>query len=226
MKKSEESLTSHGHQQLLVLLLIADLSFVVLHILYIYFGWFSTSLYSLSRDRGYAEFFQYTKELWIIYLLIVLAIRHRKWLLSIFSALFVYFLIDDSLELHEKLGEFLAQYFGFQPALGLRAVDFGELLVYGMFFLLFGISIALGYHLSDPADRRVARYLVVLVIILAGFGVFLDMIGIIVGHPEAERFMLILEEGGELLVMSVICWFVYNLNLQFDTLPFALKFLD
>lgn len=48
--------------KLLFLLIFTDLAFVVLHILYVYTNLLSSSLYSLSRDRGFAEFFQYTKE--------------------------------------------------------------------------------------------------------------------------------------------------------------------
>jgi hypothetical protein len=115
--------------KLLGLLIIADLSFIILHIFHVYTGWLPDSLYSLSRDRGYAEFFQYTKELWIAVLFLALAIQQRKPVYLIFSFLFLYFLIDDSFEFHEQTGALLADTLHLEPLFGLRSVDMGELAV-------------------------------------------------------------------------------------------------
>ena len=208
--------------KLLFLLLLADLVFILLHCIYVFTDLLDTSLYSLSRDRGYAEFFQFTKELWIAVLLLILAIRQRRALYYVFSLLFLYFLIDDSLEFHESFGEFLADVLNPQSALGLRPVDFGELLVSAAFGLLFLLLIVIFYLLSDAFARRVGHNIIALVFILAFFGIAFDMLEIIIEQPEIGRIFVILEEGGELLVMSVITWFVYRLDLQQDRLPFSL----
>jgi hypothetical protein len=199
--------------KLIFLLIFTDLVFIILHILYINTNLLATSLYSLSRDRGYAEFFQYTKELWVAVLFLLLGIRHRSGLYLAFSFMFLYFLIDDSLEVHEQVGGLLASFWGLQPALGLRAVDFGELIVYGAFGLLFIGLIALMYLFSEPSIRRIARHLIGMTAVLAVFGVLIDMIGIMVDHPGIERTLVVVEEGGEMLVMSVITWFVYHISL-------------
>jgi hypothetical protein len=209
-------------EKLLVLLILTDLVFVILHILSVNTNLLSSSLYSLSRDRGYAEFFQYTKELWIVFLFLLLGIKQRRRLYFIFSFLFLYFMIDDSFEFHERFGGFLASFLRLQPALSLRAVDFGELLVSAMFGLLIVISIALFYILSDPTMRRVALYLIGMIVILAGFGVLLDMVEIIVTHPGISRVLVLIEEAGEMLVMSVITWFAFRLNFNNDQIPLSL----
>ncbi len=208
--------------KLLFLLLLADFVFILLHCLYVYTDLLGTSLYSLSRDRGYAEFFQFTKELWIAVLFLILAVRQRRGLYYVFSLLFLYFLVDDSFEFHESFGEFLADIFNLLPALGLRAVDLGELLVSAAFGLLFLLLIVILYLLSDTFSRRVGLNIIALVIILAFFGIAFDMFEIIIAQPEIERIFVILEEGGELLVMSVITWFVHQLDLHQDRLPFSL----
>ena len=141
--------------KLLVLLLITDLVFVLLHILNVYTGLLNSSLYMLSRDRGYAEFFQYTKELWIAVLFLFLAIKKKSGIFYVFSLLFVYLLFDDSFEVHENLGKLIAETLHFQGWLGLRPVDFGELLVSGLFGLLFLIARILFFFFSDQITRRI-----------------------------------------------------------------------
>lgn len=141
-----------------------------------------------------------------------MGITQRRRLYFIFSFLFLYFLIDDSIEYHERFGEFLANFLHLQPGLGLRAVDFGELLVSAVFGLLFVSSIALGYFLSDPTMRSVALYLIGMIVILAGFGVVMDMVEILITHAGIGRMVVILEEAGEMLVMSIITWFAFSLS--------------
>jgi hypothetical protein len=200
--------------KLLLLLLIADVVFIILHIVYRYTDLLPSSLFSLSRDRGYAEFFQYTKELWIAILLLILGIKQRRGLFTAFSFLFLYFLIDDSIELHEGMGRFLADFLNIQPAFGLRAVDFGELLVSAFFGLLFFGSIAIFYYLSDSPGRKIAQVLIGLILLMASFGIFLDMIEVMTTHPGTARVLTIIEEGGEMVVMSIITWFVFGLKIN------------
>ncbi len=208
---------------LLILLIIADLVFVLLHILHVYTELLPTSLYSLTKERGYSEFFQFTKELWIVVLLILFAVRKRKWMYIVFSFLFLYFLLDDAFEYHENFGEFLAQFLQLQPALGLRAVDFGELIVSATFGLLFIIALGLSYSQSTPKIKSIARYLFGLILLLAGFGVALDMLGIMIEQSNIEEILIIFEETGEMMVMSIICWSVFHLNHHDAGLPFVKK---
>jgi hypothetical protein len=197
--------------------------FIVLHVLYTYTGVLESSLYSLLRDRGYAEFFQYTKELWVALLFVLLGIKHRRGLYGVFSLLFIYFLMDDYLEIHENLGRLLSELFRFQPVLGLRAIDLGELLVSAVFGLLFVLAIVLLYILSDRTARRIALHLIVLLALLAVFGVLMDMVEVMVDHDEVARVLVIVEDGGEMVVMSVITWFVMRLDL--DTHRLAVSWL-
>lgn len=198
--------------KLLILLLTADLVFILLHILYTYTNLLPDSLYSLARDRGYAEFFQYTKMLWTAILLLVLAVRQRGVLYFTFAVIFVYFLFDDALKFHENFGEMLADWMSLQPAFGLRVVDFGELLVSALFGLLFLAAIGLSFYLSEARARSIGAALVVLIIGMAFFGVALDMLEIITRNPTAAELLRIAEDGGEMLMMSIITWFVYRLN--------------
>lgn len=207
--------------RLLLLLLAADLVFILLYIIYLTTNLLTTNLYSLSLDRGYAEFFQYTKELWIAILFVLLGVKQRRGIYFVFSALFLFFLFDDAFEFHETFGAFLADALRLQPALGLRPVDFGELIVSGIFGLLFLAAIAIFYHLADLTARRVALYLFPMLAVLAFFGVLADMLGMLARVEWLFRVFVILEEGGEMLVMSLITWYVYRVDLVSGQIPIS-----
>jgi hypothetical protein len=198
--------------KLLGLLVLADLVFIFLHILHVYTPLLPENLYSLSRDRGYAEFFQYTKELWIAVLFLVAGLKHRRLLYLVISFLFAYFLFDDSFEFHEQFGALLAGTLHLQPLFGLRNVDIGELLVSAIFGGLFIAALGIAYTISSPVSRRVARNLVLLLVFIALFGVLLDMVEVVVENQVLSEILKIFEEGGEMLVMSLIAWFAFRLD--------------
>ena len=205
--------------KLLILLVLTDLVFILLHILHTYTGLLPGDFFSIDKDGGYGEFFQYTKELWVVILFLLLGIKKRGVVYIIFSLLFLYFLFDDSFEFHERFGAFLADFLNFQPRFGLRERDFGELVVSGFFGALFFISIGITYSLSDISTRTVTKYLLGMIGLLAIFGIMVDMLEIIVEHAEVSEILVIVEEGGEMLVMSGITWFVFRLDPAGDKIP-------
>jgi hypothetical protein len=157
--------------------------------------------------------------LWIAVLFLILGIKKKQGIYYIFSLLFLYLLIDDSFEVHENLGRVIAEIFNFQPWLGLRAVDFGELIVSAVFGGLFFTALILVYTLSDHVTRQITLYMGILFVLLVFFGVVLDMVTVMVDHRETARVLEMIEEGGEMLVMSVITWFVYRLQAHDNQLP-------
>ena len=83
-----------------------------------------------------------------------------------------------------------------------------------VFGLLFVLAIVLLYILSDRTARRIALHLIGLLALLAVFGVLMDMVEVMVDHDEVARVLVIVEDGGEMVVMSVITWFVMRLDLN------------
>jgi hypothetical protein len=205
--------------KLLFLLLTTDLVFVLLHLAYTQTSLLSDSMFSLARDRGYAEFFQYMKELWILLLLRYLAVKRRSGLFGVFSLLFLYFLLDDALEFHENMGKFLADLLHLPAALGLRPMDWGELLVTASFAVLFASALWLVYLLSPFAVRPAGRSLMWLVVWLVGFGVLADMVEILLTETAVAPLLVILEEAGEMVAMSVGAWYVFLLDPYQEELP-------
>lgn len=197
--------------RLFCLFLVTDIAFMLLHLIYSYSGLTKNKNFSLETDRGFSEVFQYIKEYWIALLLGILALRTGIFLYGIWSLLFVYLLLDDAAEIHEKLGEIISTNFGFPAMLNLRAQDFGELAVSGTVALVFLILITLTYRFADYTCRRVSHNLIILLFVLAFCGIFLDLIHIAVNSPALDPFLTLLEDGGELVVMSFIACYVFSL---------------
>lgn len=208
MKLDERSLPV----RLFYLFLAADMGFMILHLVYSYSGLTGNYNFSLGSDRGYSEVFQYIKEYWIALLLGSLAVRKRSFLYLSWSLLFFYLMLDDFIEIHERVGAFIGVRLAFTSVFSLRAEDLGELIVsasVGSFFLL---CIAISYRFGDRASRKASRNLLIMLLALAGFGIVVDMLHIILESPLLEPLLTLVEDGGELVVMSLIATFAFWLS--------------
>lgn len=196
----------------LILLIIVDFIFIGVEILYS-LGYAGDYRYSLGADRGYAEVYGYIKFFWIVLHLGWLVFKKRQLVYGVAALLFFYFLLDDSLQIHERVGGQIAEWTGMMHAYGLRGKDFGELAVSALAGLFFLVTGWLAYRYSNTFARRAGLYLLVSVLALAVFGVGADVLHQLVGDrfPWTNTPLLILEDGGELIVISAICWFVYSL---------------
>ncbi len=198
--------------KLLILLLLTDLVFVFIHVIY-RMHLITNPLFSIEIDLGYAEIYQYIKEYWIILLLCLRAINKSHIIYFAWSTMFMYLFLDDSLRIHESLGEYLIHYFGFQPGFNLRAQDFGELSVSILFGLLIFLFIGGAYLFSDRTAKQISKHLFILIMSLAFFGVIVDMLHIAFSWGKwGKAIWGLIEDGGEMLVMSTIVSYVFNLR--------------
>ena len=199
--------------KLLIMLITVDLLFILFHILHVFHtstGFFYNPSFSLHQDRGYAEVFQYIKEYWCTILLFILAFRTKNLLFFSWSLLFGYFLVDDSFEVHETLGEQLGNSLGSLQLFGLHAHDLGELFVSGFFGLLFFIAIGVTYRTNDDDTKEFTKYLFVMLLMLLVFGVITSIFRRLSTDGTWQFLLGVLEEGGEMLVMSVMIWFIFG----------------
>lgn len=203
---------SNWSLKLFYLLLATDVVFIILHIVYIYTGRTLNISFSIEHDGGYAELFQYLKEYWIAILLCFVAVRKRSVLYLLWSLLFFYLLLDDSMLIHERFGKRIANRLNFSSGLELRAQDFGEVIVSAAVSLLFLILITIAYYrFSDRQSKKVSRYLTMMLFTLAFFGIAVDLAHVAFGSFALQIFFSILEDGGELVAMSIIACFVFLL---------------
>ncbi|OEK08593.1 hypothetical protein A8C32_03850 [Flavivirga aquatica] len=166
------------------------------------------NLYFIEDDNSYSEVFQYIKELWIFLILIFIAVKKKIFPYVIWSLLFLYLLFDDSLSLHENIGEYLSNYFEIQSGLGIRSVDFGELIVSFSVGISFTFFLVLGYLKSNKTIKKVFQHLSIFILLLAFFGVFIDILHVFFNDNNK---LGLFEDGGEMIVMSIILAYVFNL---------------
>ena len=199
-------------RRLFLLLVGTDALLIVLGILHVYAGVFAAEAFSIEKERGFGESFQYLKELWICLLLCALGWKARSRLHLSFALLFAYFLADDTYRLHERLGAALARFSGLSTVLGMRAAGLGEIVVLALCTGLIFAAILRCYLRTPPAQRAWARKLTARIAVLALFGVVIDGVHINITNPAWDAPLGILEDGGELVVMTVILAFVFRLR--------------
>jgi hypothetical protein len=199
-------------QSLLVLLIAADLAFIVLHVIYVETALLRGRPFSLEADNGVPEAYQYVKQFWVGLCMAALFRRTRAVVYSGWALVFAFLLLDDAFQLHEHVGEWLGAKYALPASFGLRPDDIGELLflaaVGGVTVLLIG----LGWWRGDSNARIVSRDMGLLVIALATLGVGVDIVHVIAYFkaPLLAQFLLILEDGGEMIVVSIIAAYTIN----------------
>lgn len=188
-----------------VLLLGTDLLLASFHLGHHFTGRFNHVDWNLTRERSAGEYFQYLKYIWCCWMFLLVFSRRRQALDLAWAGLMAYLLLDDYKSFHEKGGGLLTRALGFQPRFGLRGHDFGEatyVLIVGSVVML---ALVLAYRASDRFARADFAVLIALMfgLLLAGVGV--DSLHILVlSDPVLEPVVGLLEDGGEMIVMSLI----------------------
>lgn len=199
-------------QTLLLLLIAADVAFIVLHVVYVETSLLRGRPFSLEADNGVPEAYQYVKQFWVALCMAILFRRTRNVVYIGWAVVFAFLLFDDAFQFHERFGEWLGEQYALPVAFGLRPDDIGELLfatgIGGLTMLLIGF----GYWRGDANARTVSRDTALLVGVLAGLGVGVDILHVITYFkaPLLAQFLLILEDGGEMLVVTAIAAYVFN----------------
>ena len=188
---------------LLSLLLAADVAVVAMAGAF-ELGWAHDWNYRLGTESGYAEVVQYIKEYWIALCFAALAWRTRNPVYLVLSVAFTYLLLDDATEIHERGGLWLEQRLGLMPTLGLREQDLGELLVSAGAGTVLLISGAAAYRFSDARSRRVALLTLAAVVVLAFFGIGMDLVHQMLAETRLAFPLEVVEDGGELVTLSTI----------------------
>lgn len=165
----------------------------------------------IGEASSVASIWIYAKLFLILAFLASLAVRHPRRGFLALALFFLALLIDDSLELHEAFGFFTEESLGRYAAFGLRPKDVGELVFFGGLLVIAIIAFTIAYRRTDGADRNLVRDLILLTVLLAFFGVGMDMVHIILmtsldgtGGRIAQGLAGAIEDGGEMIVFSLI----------------------
>ncbi|RPI03121.1 MAG: hypothetical protein EHM72_02325 [Calditrichaeota bacterium] len=176
-----------------MLLISADLTFFLFHLLLKYTPRLAGVRMAIESDRGYAEVFQYIKEFWIAGLLVLLFVRTRRGAFLVWSFLFIYLLGDDSFMLHETWGAAIASSLGEGSFLHLRMQDYGELIVSSGVLLIFLIFLLPALRKCSRLTKQITMDLCLLIAMMAFFGVLIDMLHIVLFFISGSDILSLLK---------------------------------
>lgn len=195
---------------LLAVLLVADLLLIAASVEAQRRGW-SDGRYRqwlLRTENGWPEQFAYAKEAASAGLLLLLWRRTSRGVFAAWAAVFTCALVDDRLQIHERAGGWLARQLSLPEGIvGLRGQDLGELVVWGVLGVFPLVAVAVLHRRSPDQVRAASRGMAVVVAGYAFFGVVVDQLHSMTLGGPLDRALGILEDGGELVLLSVaVCY--------------------
>jgi len=194
----------------LVVLLVADLVLIAASLEAQRRGW-SDGRYRqwlLRAEGGWPEQFGYAKQAGCAALLLLVWRRTGHGVFAAWAAVFAYALADDRLQIHERVGGFLARRLPLpQEVAGLREQDLGELAVWGLVGVVLLVVVAALHRRSPEHVRATSRGVAVVVAGYAFFGVVVDQFHTLTLGGPLDRGLGVLEDGGELVLLSVAVWY-------------------
>ena len=206
--KLGEVAACRNFQLLLLLILVGDAGLAGLDLAFRYAVVDGTQLpswFNLSEDRSLGELYEYGLTALGAAVMALTFRRTRSPIFAVASFLFVWLTLDNSIELHERVGMALAPFFSGVERLGFQAADAGESLL----FLLVGALLVAGtvraLRRGRAADNILGLLIVAAIASSGVFGVAVDL-----AHSDLHDVSRLVEEAlgfvedfGELLALSV-----------------------
>jgi len=205
--------------RLLVLFVSIDLALIALHVLAaaarhagLIDGGASAwpQLFSIVNDHGLPETFNQLKALLAAAVLWTTWTRTRQPVYLCWALIFAVAFLDDALRIHEQAGAALAGLL--LTGIAAEHAEFiGQLLVAGIYALLFGAPLLLAHASAEPRHARTSSLILFVFAIVVFFAVVVDAVhGVLLAvRPELtastvfQALFNVLEEGGELLSLSL-----------------------
>jgi hypothetical protein len=129
--------------------------------------------------------------------------------------MFLFFLLDDALLLHQNIGDYLANKFDAylppDPGLPPRYFELAVLAILGMLCL---VAVAWAYLHGSGEFRKVSNDLLLFIAALVFFGLIVDLATAIKLRSAVVLGLVIVEDAGELVVDSLIVWYVFILAIR------------
>jgi hypothetical protein len=194
---------------LLFVLIGIDLIFMALHALKS-LGYLSNPNFSVTQNWGYPETFQYLKAAFLTGCFFWLGAKYKRPQFYCWAIIFLYVLLDDSLEIHEILGYHAGEQLENAGIAGGKTL--GELLTFALMGFIIFIPLFYFFFVSKHRNLKImTQDLFMLFVMMLIFGVGVDVL-----HDLTEVGTVIngalglLEDGGEMMAMSVMCWYTWT----------------
>ncbi len=199
------------------MLLSADFVFILLHTLRPFVPALSNPLFSIGEDAGYGEIFQYIKEFWAVLLVALVYVKTKEKGYFAWAFLFFIFLLEDSLLFHEHAGKFIRTLFNVS-IFGIRPQSMASLIYILIVGLIFSVVMGLSFWRGSDSFKKISFDLTILVAALLFCGVFVDFVhDVFLDARWSIRFLLgLVEDGGEMLVISLINAYLFLLNRRLE----------
>lgn len=209
---------------LLLLLVCADLGFMLLHLISVETGWLREAGISLEAEGGPAEIFQYLKEFSVMVCMVLAFVATRRAVYISWVLVFTFLLADDSMQIHESVGTWLGERYSFAAPYGLRPQDVGELLFAAIIGLVMLALVGGAVWGGTKQCRRVSRDLGILIVSLGLVGILLDVVHVVAyyGRSLLAQFLLVIEDGGEMIVMSAMTAYAFHVASHRGSTRFSL----
>ncbi len=196
-------------------LLLLDFLFILGHLYTLLFldGAYDALLLD-AKGFGYPEGFQYLKYLGIMGIITYLIVRKKRYAYLPLMVLFAFLLVDDILQLHRWGSMFFRHVFKLPSIVGLSASSLG-LLIYTAIMALFFLGLCLWHYKSaSEGTRKSFLDIFMLLGIFLFFGVGVDLVqGFFEGRHRIGFVLTLMEEGGEMLALSLLVWYFYRIAL-------------
>lgn len=150
-------------------------------------------------DGSWPEILNYAQTALCSVALMLAAWRFRSVMALAWALVFAFVLFDDALQYHETVGAWLAQGLALPAIEGLRAVDLGELIAWGLAGMVVAPALAWAFLRTSGTDRGMGLVLLVLFAGLVVFGVGVDMLHVVFPSPV----LLVAEDGGEMMAIAL-----------------------
>jgi hypothetical protein len=198
---------------LLLLLLSADFVFNLLHISKHVFVPNSSAVD--VRISAYLEIYHLVKLFWIIILFVYLIKSTRSSGYISWIIVFMFLLVDDAFLLHQKIGkQFAVTMNAFIPFPTSLAIRYFELAVLAIAGIILCAILAWGYFRSTDVFRKISRDILLFMVALVFFGLIVDVAAVFSPGSAMRVALDIFEDAGEMVVFSLILWYVFLLALR------------
>ena len=188
-------------------LLVIDLALVAVHVVNL--RWIRNETLSLETDRGLGELFQHLKLAAACVLIVRQARQGASSRCLAWLPLYVYFLLDDVLGIHERGGELVAELLSRWSSPDRFDQWHGELAVSAGAGVCLVLAPWRAYRSGSGQFRRFSRALALLTLVLVFFGVVVDALHALVQDDALfDALFGTFEEAGELATTSLIAGYL------------------
>lgn len=202
----------HDAYVLLMLMLAVNVTLILVYAFRLTLPFMGQDLFDIDAQFSLGSLFIFGQFVAIILCLSEVKYNRRDRAFDFWKYLFLYLLAADMFDITEHAGRILGELFSFEELYGLAPADYGKF----AFALGGGLMVAalLGYLLRRSSRQFVSASFAIFVFLslFAFFAVIFDIIHAFFDKDPRLGFALgMLEEGGEMIVISFLTAYVFYL---------------